>query len=138
MFLLSSILLRPHSDTRIDKSVADIDDDTRNQAYESVEARKQHEKVIVLESYRIQIKPADARNGKHLFNDERAGKHGNKFRQYGRENRHHGVSQSVSDGGLRFGKALGPCKQHKLRSQNFGKFGACITRVACYASQTQR
>lgn len=69
----------PHSYSRVDEPVADIRHDPRKQADERIEARKQHEEVVVLIGDGVEIQSADAGDGEHPLDDERTRKHENKL-----------------------------------------------------------
>ena len=79
LFVVFAILLRPHSDSRIDKAIAQVHNDAGYQTDRGVEGRQQQEEVVVQCGNGIDIQVADAGNNEDILDDQRAAQDADKL-----------------------------------------------------------
>ena len=120
-YLYFCSFLRPHSDTRINKAVADIDHKACNESDGGVEAGSKHKDRIVTTVNSIDGQTANAGNGEDLFNDQRTAQDADELAKDGGTNDHEAVTHSMTHGSLCLSQAHGAGPQHELTGQNFSQ-----------------
>ena len=115
------MLFFPHSDLRINESVADVYYDPCQQADEGVENTVCHEYVVVQLLDGLNEQLTDAGDGEDLLNDERTAQNAHKGRNDGGQNGHHGVFQRVAGGCLCAGQTLGARQKHVVGGEGLGQ-----------------